>query len=85
MGECLVGGPRQDEDAAVAGAEVAGDLVTTGRPGTEAEDAFFAEGDGDSDGAGHEVVGAVPVAANVVAQLAVIPVEEESVERGVNC
>jgi len=76
-----VRGIGHNEDDPVAGREVAA-LIDL-RLG-EAEDPLLAERDGDDEGVGDHVPDAVTVRPGVVAKVAIVPIQEQAVEPGID-
>src|SRR5207245_797748 len=72
--------PRHDENSAIASMKVYGLPAQSCRPTTQPERSFLTQRNGYNWRAWKNILNAIAVAANVVAQTTVIPIQEQTVE-----
>jgi hypothetical protein len=84
MAERAVGFPSHHEYRTVRCGKVDGLALQLWSPGTNSESSLLAERNGNDGGAGHHIVNAVPMAADVMAEAAVIPVQQNTIETRVD-
>src|SRR2546428_1964998 len=80
MAERKVGFPRHDENSPIASRKVDGITAESRRPRTQPEYPFLTQGNCYDWSAWNHIFNAIPVAANIVTETAVIPIQQETVE-----